>query len=28
MNSDEQIEIQVAINGTIYEANFGATTSW
>ena len=27
MNNDEQIEIQVAINGTIYEANFGATTS-
>lgn len=28
MNNDEQIEIQIAINGTIYEANFGATTSW
>jgi len=27
MNNDEQIEIQIAINGTIYEANFGATTS-
>jgi hypothetical protein len=28
MNNDEQIEIQIDINGTIYEANFGATTSW
>jgi hypothetical protein len=28
MNNDEQVEIQIAINGTIYEANFGATTSW
>jgi hypothetical protein len=28
MNNDEQLEIQIAINGTIYEANFGATTSW
>ena len=27
MNSDEQIEVQVAINGTIYEANFGEITS-
>jgi len=27
MNNDEQIEIEIAINGTIYEANFGATTS-
>lgn len=27
MNNDEQIEVQIAINGTIYEANFGATTS-
>ena len=27
MNNDEQIEIQIAINGTIYEADFGATTS-
>ena len=27
MNSDEQIEVQIAINGTIYEANFGEITS-
>jgi hypothetical protein len=27
MNDDEQIEIQIAINGTIYEANFGETVS-
>lgn len=27
MNSDEQLEIQIAINGTIYEANFGEITS-
>lgn len=27
MNNDEQIEVQVAINGTIYEANFGEITS-
>lgn len=27
MNTDEQIEVQVAINGTIYEANFGEITS-
>jgi hypothetical protein len=27
MNNDEQIEVQVAINGTIYEANFGETVS-
>jgi hypothetical protein len=27
MNSDEQVEIQIAINGTIYEANFGEITS-
>ena len=27
MNNDEQIQIEIAINGTIYEANFGATTS-
>jgi hypothetical protein len=27
MNNDEQIEIQIAINGTIYEANFGETVS-
>lgn len=28
MNNDEQVEIQIAINGTIYEANFGEITSW
>ena len=28
MNNDEQVEIQIAINGTIYEANFGETVSW
>jgi hypothetical protein len=27
MNNDEQIEVQIAINGTIYEANFGETVS-
>jgi hypothetical protein len=27
MNNDEQLEVQVAINGTIYEANFGEITS-
>ena len=27
MNNDEQLEIQIAINGTIYIANFGETTS-
>jgi hypothetical protein len=27
MNNDEQLEIQIAINGTIYEANFGETVS-
>jgi hypothetical protein len=27
MNSDEQLEVQIAINGTIYEANFGEITS-
>jgi len=27
INNDEQIEVQVAINGTIYEANFGEITS-
>ena len=27
MNNDEQIEVQVGINGTIYEANFGETVS-
>lgn len=27
MNNDEQVEIQIAINGTIYEANFGEITS-
>jgi hypothetical protein len=27
MNNDEELEIEIAINGTIYEANFGATTS-
>jgi hypothetical protein len=27
MNNDEQVEIQIAINGTIYEANFGETVS-
>lgn len=27
MNTDEQLEVQVAINGTIYEANFGEITS-
>jgi hypothetical protein len=27
INSDEQLEVQVAINGTIYEANFGEITS-
>jgi hypothetical protein len=27
MNVDEQIEVQVSINGTIYEANFGETVS-
>jgi len=26
-NSDEQLEVQIAINGTIYEANFGEITS-
>jgi hypothetical protein len=28
MNSDEQVESEIAINGTIYEANFGETVSW
>ena len=28
MNNDEQIEVQIAINGTIYEANFGENVSW
>jgi hypothetical protein len=28
MNPDEQLEVQIAINGTIYEANFGEITSW
>jgi hypothetical protein len=28
MNADEQLEVQIAINGTIYEANFGEITSW
>jgi hypothetical protein len=27
MNNDEQVEVQIAINGTIYEANFGETVS-
>jgi len=27
MNSDEQLEVQISINGTIYEANFGEITS-
>ena len=27
MNNDEQLEIEIAINGTIYEANFGETVS-
>ena len=27
MNNDEQLEVQIAINGTIYEANFGETVS-
>jgi hypothetical protein len=27
MNPDEQLEVQIAINGTIYEANFGEITS-
>jgi hypothetical protein len=27
MNADEQLEVQIAINGTIYEANFGEITS-
>jgi hypothetical protein len=27
MNSDEQVESEIAINGTIYEANFGETVS-
>jgi hypothetical protein len=27
MNNDEQVEVQIAINGTIYEANFGEITS-
>jgi len=28
MNPDEQLEVQISINGTIYEANFGEITSW
>jgi len=27
MNTDEQLEVQISINGTIYEANFGEITS-
>ena len=27
MNQDEQLEVQISINGTIYEANFGEITS-
>jgi hypothetical protein len=27
INNDEQLEVQIAINGTIYEANFGEITS-
>jgi hypothetical protein len=27
MNPDEQLEVQISINGTIYEANFGEITS-
>jgi hypothetical protein len=28
MNNDEQVESEIAINGTIYEVNFGETVSW
>ena len=28
MNNDEQVESEISINGTIYEANFGETVSW
>jgi len=28
LNSDEQIETQITVNGTIYEANLGDYTSW
>jgi hypothetical protein len=28
MNPDEQLEVQISTNGTIYEANFGEITSW
>ena len=28
LNKDELFEVEVSLNGTIYEANFGATTSW
>jgi hypothetical protein len=27
LNADEQIEIQVTVSGTIYEAEFGVTIS-
>ena len=28
LNKDELFEVEVSLNGTIYEADFGATTSW
>lgn len=28
LNNDEQVEVQISINGTIYEANFGDYSSW
>jgi hypothetical protein len=28
MESDEQVDIQIAISGTIYEADLGDYTSW
>ena len=28
LNSDEQVEMQISLSGTIYEANLGDITSW
>jgi hypothetical protein len=28
METDEQVEIEISVSGTIYEAEFGETTSW
>ena len=28
INDDEQVEVQITLNGTIYEENFGENESW